>query len=174
MGEMRRNAHLSDDEVYRYWLGRRWNDLNSESRAMLFVMLNPSTADAKIDDATIRRCVNFAKREEFTEISVVNLYAYRATDPLVLWQKQREGIKIIGQHNDDRISIEAVHAEQIVVAWGAIPGFAIERSLAVLELLRKFSRSEYLYCLGTTQGGYPRHPVRLASATPFETYTGTR
>ena len=77
-----RSAVLSDDGKYRYQLDRKWGP----GEVMLtFVMLNPSTADANEDDPTIRRCVNFAKRELFHGIRVLNLYAYRTPSPAQLW-----------------------------------------------------------------------------------------
>src|SRR5689334_20041621 len=75
--EIVKSAVLSPCGLYRYRLTRRWGD----GPALLFVMLNPSTADATEDDPTIRRCTGFAKREGMPAIEVVNLFAWRATDP---------------------------------------------------------------------------------------------
>ena len=75
-------AVISQDGLYRYHLERRWSD----APFLTFVMLNPSTADAEIDDPTIRRCVGFSKREGAGGIAVVNLYAFRATSPADLRQ----------------------------------------------------------------------------------------
>lgn len=79
--EQLRGAVISDDGRYRYRLWRTWAP---ELPRMAWIMLNPSTADAEVDDPTIRRCVGFAKREGCGGIEVVNLYAYRSTDPSVL------------------------------------------------------------------------------------------
>jgi len=72
-----RSAVLSDCGTYRYSLTRRW----SPGPLLGWVMLNPSRADALVDDPTIRRCVGFARRWGFAGIVVRNLYALRATDP---------------------------------------------------------------------------------------------
>lgn len=79
---MRSDAVISDDGLYRYLLERHWDDTTS---SCTFVMLNPSTADALVDDPTIRRCVGFAKSFGCGSLRVVNLYAYRATKPAELW-----------------------------------------------------------------------------------------
>ena len=71
-------ALLSSCGTYRYRLWRYWH---TEREPLIFIMLNPSTADAMQDDPTIRKCIGFAKRLGFGGIEVVNLFAYRATDP---------------------------------------------------------------------------------------------
>lgn len=73
-----RDAKLSADGLYRYRLGRTWCP---SERGVVWVMLNPSTADAHFDDPTIRRCVGFARSWGMGWITVVNLYAFRATYP---------------------------------------------------------------------------------------------
>ena len=84
---MIRTAVIDKTEKYRYSLLREWDDTRHKC---LFIMLNPSTADASRDDPTIRRCIAFAKREGCGGLHVVNLFAYRATDPVELrrWQYQ--------------------------------------------------------------------------------------
>jgi hypothetical protein len=73
-------ATISENGLYRYLLGRTgWPGCSGGN--MLFVMLNPSTADVYEDDNTIRRCTTFAQREGQSAMEVVNLYAYRSTDP---------------------------------------------------------------------------------------------
>ena len=67
---------------YRYWLHR---DLAAQGdEGLVFVMLNPSTANATEDDRTVRRCMDFGRRWGFRELTVVNIFALRATDPAVL------------------------------------------------------------------------------------------
>ncbi|TMF61888.1 MAG: DUF1643 domain-containing protein, partial [Chloroflexi bacterium] len=69
-----RGATFSADRRYRYRLWRRWDGARP---VVAFVMLNPSTADARRDDPTIRRCIGFAKSWGFGGVEVVNLFAYR-------------------------------------------------------------------------------------------------
>jgi hypothetical protein len=77
-GGMKKDAKLSDDKLYRYQLSRIWDETKPK---VLFIMLNPSTADADVDDPTIRRVINFAKSWNYGGVYVVNLYAFRSTDP---------------------------------------------------------------------------------------------
>lgn len=146
-------AILSTDEVYRYTLLRRW--LFGKGRC-LFIMLNPSTADAINDDPTIKRCISFAKQWEFREMMVTNIFALRATYPKDL--KAHESP--IGPEND-RYLVEAVRkADRIVAAWG-VHGSFMGRSVQVLEMLK----GKDVRCLGTTKDGQPRHPLMVAYAT---------
>lgn len=108
---MIRTAVLSACGRFRYRLGRQWG----EGGVLLFVMLNPSTADADVDDATIRRCVKFAQAHGFGALEVVNLYAFRATDPKDL---RRAGY-LAGPENDAHIAAAASECAAICVAWGA-------------------------------------------------------
>lgn len=84
------SASISGD--YRYRLGRAW----AGGPTCTFIMLNPSTADADQDDPTIRRCVGFAKALGCGALEVVNLYAYRATNPRDLLRQDER----VGPEND--------------------------------------------------------------------------
>lgn len=150
---MNKTALFSPCNTYRYRLGRRWAD----GPALLYVMLNPSTADADVDDPTIRRCIRFAQAHDFGGLEVVNLFAFRATDPKDL---RRAGY-LAGQDNDAHIAAAAAEASAICVAWGAnVAG--LERPQIVLPLLRTAGKP--LQCLRITRSGYPQHPLMLASS----------
>jgi hypothetical protein len=151
------DAVLSGCGKYRYVLRRSLGSALRWYRPMLFIMLNPSTADATQDDPTIRRCIAFAKREGMTHLTVVNLFALRATDPRELELADDP----IGPENDRHISEEvAKHRGCVVAAWGAHQ-FAKPRAEAVLALYGP------LYCLGKTKAGYPRHPLYVKGDQPF-------
>lgn len=145
-------AVLSADGVYRYQLLRRWG---RGASIVAFVMLNPSTADAHRDDATIRRCIAFAKRWGHDGLVVVNLFAYRATDPT----KLDEAADPVGPDNDDHIRQACQGASRVVCAWGAHPK-AAKRAPAVVQLLPRG-----IQCLGLTSSGHPRHPLYMANRT---------
>jgi hypothetical protein len=113
-------------------------------------MLNPSTADAMNDDATIRKCVGFASRWGFQGIEIVNLYAYRTRSPVEL---RKAGYQV-GPNNNNFIMQKASYAGLVVAAWGAHA--RDDRVTEVLEILTKIKS---VYCLGTTQTGQPRHPL---------------
>lgn len=150
-----RGATLSACGSYRYSLWRRW-DYGMPS--ILFVMLNPSTADARDDDPTIRRCVGFAKRWGAGGIRVCNLYAWRATKPADLKKAPQNQIVSEWQRphaNDLAIRAAAGDAMMIVAAWGAWPGPFSLRPAALGRLLPEYR----LHALGLTKEGAPRHPL---------------
>lgn len=161
--ETTKDACLSDDGKYRWWLSREWEHGDG---TCVFVMLNPSTADALEDDATIRRCVGFAEREGCNKLVVVNLFSYRTTYPVQLLNARHP----IGEHNEQHL-IEAVEqADVLIVAWGNDGGFE-ERDQEVMKLLRDHAPVD-VHCLGTTGAGFPKHPLRLRKDTPLEVYEG--
>jgi hypothetical protein len=121
---------------------------------MCFVLLNPSTANEVVDDPTIKRCIAFARRRGFGGLEIVNLYAYRATDPADL---RRAGYPI-GRDNDEHIAEAAQECDAVVLAWGAHAA-ARERARQVLELLHGLGIGPY--CLRVTASGHPEHPLRL-------------
>ena len=102
--------------TYRYALERRWDHMRPY---LVMVMLNPSTADAVRDDPTIRRCVGFAKKARAGGLLVLNLFAYRATDPREL----REAADPVGPENDEIIKrhldgMSLYEGTKVVAAWG--------------------------------------------------------
>lgn len=152
---MKSSADLSTCGKYRYHLTREWG---FGGRTMLFVMLNPSTADAMQDDPTIRRCMRFAKDAGFDGIGVVNLFAYRATDP----DELKRGGDIIGRANDVTIVNAARKASCVVLAWGA-HGDAYKQRVRDVVVKLTVACSSSLNHLGLTASGQPKHPLYLPS-----------
>lgn len=152
-------AVISDDQLYRYKLWREWNVFKGS--CMVFLMLNPSTADAITDDPTIRRCQGFAIRNGCGSMEVVNLYALRCTKP----EHLRDHPDPEGPDNPlwwasaiyDNPRMEKI----IVAAWGAHDRSDLPESKA----LRGFC--EKAFCLGTTKAGHPRHPLYVHHETPL-------
>jgi hypothetical protein len=107
-------ATISECGRYRYHLERSWA---SKPDYLLWVMLNPSTADATKNDATIRRCIGFAQRLGYTGILVGNLYALRATNPRAL-RAPPGGIDAVGPENNRWLRMLAGRASKIICAWG--------------------------------------------------------
>lgn len=140
---------------HRYILRR--NGWLGGSGIVNFIMLNPSTADDVFDDATIRRCVGFAKRWGFAGLVVTNLFAYRATQPkdLLTLVGQNVGLAI-GDDNEGHIEREARNAKAIVCAWGDNCDVLPHRDLDVIATLRMYD----LFCIRRTKKGNPAHPVR--------------
>ena len=110
--ELTRAATISACTKYRYSLRRTWQE---GGRVVCFIMLNPSTADADIDDPTIRRCVGFGKSWGYDALEVVNLFAWRETEPKFLITPSDP----IGPDNDGAILEASGRAELVVCAWGS-------------------------------------------------------
>lgn len=151
------NAILSDCAKYRYMLYRQWD----QNPAMVFIMLNPSTADHEFDDPTIKRCMEFAKREGCGGIVVANLFAYRATDPREL----KCVADPVGPDNPFYLSGVLMSAGPIVVAWGA-KGSYLSRADRVAEHAARMRRP--LMCLDMNKDGSPKHPLYVAGDTPLK------
>lgn len=172
---MKSAAYLSEDRVYRYSLTRTIPDPQQScldddeiGGTVVFVGLNPSTADETTDDPTIRRCIRYAREWGFDRLKVVNLYAYRATDPRDLAEAERAGIDIVGPENDHVISLAFGGADRIIAAWGAIYD---ER---VAQFAEDFGGWQ-MWALGLTKHGDPRHPLYMrADVVPFIYDLGAR
>lgn len=166
---MIKRAQLSADRAYRYTLERTW-DVNGPS--VLFVMLNPSTADALEDDATIRRCIGYARSWGYGGLIVWNLYALRATDPRVLDMVSDP----IGRENEAhlwRILEDDVPPALIVCAWGAKPNRGRYGNRELMMLVGPLYDSQ-LYVLKLTKDGHPHHPLRLRADLQPQPWHGPR
>lgn len=148
-------AEFSDCKKYRYTLWRRW----SSGPVVMFIGLNPSTADETNDDPTIRRCIGFAKRWGFGGMFMMNAYAFRATLPKDM-KRQKDPV---GPGNDAAILRVSRLANLIVGAWGV--HCETSRESRVCEIV-----GCNVFCLGKTKGGRPRHPLYLNSLTQLEVF----
>lgn len=158
---MRSTATISEDGRYRYDLTRTWD---SAGPLALWVMLNPSTADSEQDDPTIRRCIDFSKRQDMGGLVVVNLMAYRATRPADLPDDPEAAI---GPDNEHYLLLHAARADLVVAAWGA----PTPRCLRMARgMAGRLSMHADMYCLGITAGGHPRHPLYVRAAAPLILY----
>lgn len=166
---MERAAVVSEDGRYRYSLSRQWD---AGANRLLWIMLNPSTADALVDDPTIRRCIGFARGFGFGGIEVVNLFAYRATNPKALAALDRE--TAIGPENRSTIAAALDRAyrtnSSAVAAWGASWRTSGHSRLTV-ELLAD-ELGVPLFCLGTTKDNDPRHPLYVSSREQLWPWVG--
>lgn len=159
--------------VYRYTLSRDWE---KSGPRVCWVMLNPSTADAFTDDATIRRVMGFSKREGFAGLEVVNLFAYRSTNPAALRPSLEDvpdqeawKYEVVGTQNDMWIKTAMHNCEEVIVAWGSIHKTHYERASFVLGFI-KDNFGEIPKCLGRSAGGFPQHPLRLPKTEPLIPY----
>jgi hypothetical protein len=142
------DARISECGEYRYSLTR---EVGAGAGSVLWIMLNPSTADASRDDPTIRRCKGFTRLWGFGRIEVVNLFAYRATDPLELSSADDP----IGPENMHTITQCKYAHDRVVLAWGGkVPHKFRWHAKAVASLF-----TPDVLCLGTNKGGSPKHPL---------------
>lgn len=153
---MIREAVLDGD--YRYHLTRRWGP---KIDTVVWVMLNPSTADADVDDPTIRRCISFSAELGADSLRVVNLYAYRSTDPKHLLAVEDP----VGPMNNTviRETLLAARAMRspVIGAWGVNA-----RADRVSEFVTIADECRVpLHCLGITKSGMPRHPLYVLGST---------
>lgn len=163
---LRANALISPDGRHRLTLFRCWNPHRG---VFLVIGCNPSTADAREDDPTIRRCMAFARREGCGTLHMLNLWTFRATDPKDLPADRMERNH---PEADDWIvsslAMTRIPGSRIVAAWGAIAADATDRIDEVIALCRLGDLPlPPVLCFGTTKGGHPRHPLYLASNAPL-------
>lgn len=145
---MNKNTIFSDCRQYRYTLWREWIGGNGYA---VFVGLNPSTADEVNNDPTVRRCINFSKEWGFSGMFMMNIFAFRATDPEVM----KAHPEPIGCDNDHHLLEVAKDAGVVIAAWG-VHGVHLRRNEAVINLL-----GDKLHCLKLTKQGHPAHPLYL-------------
>ena len=142
--------------TYRYRLDRRWS---GGEGLCGFIMLNPSTADERSDDPTIRRCIGFAKGWGYSGLIVGNLFALRATDPTMLLA----ACDPVGGAANARALVDLLEeATLILCAWGRFVGVG-QRGKEAIALIR--ARGRLPHCLGLTRSGAPRHPLYLPAST---------
>lgn len=155
---MERDASISQCGKYRYLLTREWNP---DLPKCTFGMVNPSTADANIDDATIRKCIGFATRNGFGGFMVWNLFAWRATDVKDL----KFVADPIGEKNDIAIQAAFMSASTHFAAWGSITKIPIQHRDRVNDVVEAAHHAGVSFlCLSTTKFGDPCHPLML----PYE------
>lgn len=157
MDYTRTDATVSKDGRYRYRLEREWD---SDLPVGTWLMLNPSIADTKQDDPTIRKCVGFSRIWGLGGIVVVNLYAARATDPTELKHHDDP----VGFFNDGHVARAVEEATgPIIAAWGSAgrsaPGFwsRVNKVINLPEVA-----AAQLDCVGVNRDRTPSHPLMLA------------
>lgn len=158
--QIKRGAVMSDCGDYRYWLERSWGP----SHPQVFVMLNPSTADANIDDRTIGRCVEFAKREGCGGIIVVNLFALRSTDPKGLIGHSAPVGPENGVHIGSALVSAAGHSRPVICGWG---GNVLARPEAERLKRRALDFGVRLKALHINRDGSPKHPLYIKGNAPL-------
>jgi hypothetical protein len=168
------DAIFDSSHKHRFVLSRRLalDPSQPPGRIVLFVMVNPSTAGAATDDATIRKCLGYTRRWGFDILRVVNLYSWRATDVKELRDAPTH------PDNDAHIYSQARRADTVVCAWGArakiLAPYADERISSVLDTLRAATTlsGAPIVCLGHTKSGDPLHPLMTSYALERVPFNG--
>ena len=142
---MKKSAHISKCQSYRYALWRHWDEAKPY---VLFVGLNPSTADAVEDDPTLRRCMGYARDWGYGGVCMANLFAYRATEP----KDMMAATDAVGPLNDRWLRKLSADAGIVIAAWGN-DGSYLGRSLEVRGIIPKMN------CLKLNKSGEPAHPL---------------
>lgn len=148
---MKNTAKLSPCRHYRYALWRTWE---AGAGTVLFIGLNPSTADEKTDDPTLIRCINFAKSWGYGGVCMANLFAYRATEPADM----KAATDAIGPQNNRWLKKLAGQSELIIGAWGN-DGSYLDRAEHVIAKLPP------MHCLKMNKTGHPAHPLYQKAST---------
>jgi hypothetical protein len=159
---------ISADGLYRYGLGRQWNFERFDQygdplplKCIMWVMLNPSTADADRDDPTIRKIIKFSKAWDFDALLVGNLFAFRTPFPEELRRRSHD-TDVVGLENNQRLLEMASISYAVMLAWGTHV-LARPRCFDVCNLLAPTPSVKL--CLGTTKNGSPKHPLYVADST---------
>lgn len=148
-------AVLSHDRRYRYTLTRVWEP---QGKRIAYIGLNPSTADERQLDPTLRRCLRFAYDWGFGRFVMVNLFAFRATDPIVM----KRALDPVGPDNNTHTGLVCQSVDLVVACWGTHGAF-MKRDQEVRRMLRKLGVP--LHYLKLSKHGHPGHPLYLSSET---------
>ena len=156
------DAYFSECRTYRYWLTRTWN---ANLPTIAFVGLNPSVASLEVDDNTVRKCQVFARNWGYGRLLMLNLYAWRATDPKVMFKAKKDGFDIIGGVHNCFSSLQRYMlefgAKRTVAAWGTNGG----------ERGREAERSlDDLWCFSKNADRSPEHPLYVPYSTPLQPF----
>ena len=148
---IRSQAVFSDCGLYRYALTREWG----VGKRVMFVMLNPSTADERKNDPTVERCERRARAWGYGAFRVTNLFAFRATDPRDLKSAKHPE----GPQNRSALIEGARWADLVLCGWGT-HGQHLGQGEHIRDLLS--GNGVGLWHLGLTKHGLPRHPLYVA------------
>jgi hypothetical protein len=160
---IRTGATFSPCKRYRYTLLREWSSLSDKEGYVLFIMLNPSTADEYQLDPTVRRCLGYAMDWGYRKMHVANIFALRSTDPKHLYDSvEFNGEKYVptdpvGIDNNKCICTEVENADLVIAAWGS-HGIYKNRGKDVMDMISKIKD---IYYLKLTKGNVPGHPLYL-------------
>ena len=144
-------AVFSECGNYRYKLSRGWDETLP---ACAFIMLNPSTADENVNDPTIAKCIQFAKKWGYGSLLVANLFAWRSTNP----ESMKQVSDPVGPENEFWIAHISLNAGLVICAWGN-NGHHLDRSKKTMSFLNGVPSIKQVYALHVNGTGEPAHPL---------------
>lgn len=153
------DAFFSDDRVYRYWLIRIWDH---SLPVNCCCGVNPSTADEKANDPTVRKDIGFSERQGFGGLLKLNLSAFRSTDP------KPARVHFVGEGNSPshlRAYYDLFDCQQFIACWGRNGNYLRDQALAVTTEFHAESM-----CFGFNPDGTPKHTLMLPYTTKMERY----
>ena len=159
----KKEAGISSDKLHRFYLKRSWD---SDKDTLGWIMLNPSTADSKVDDPTVRKCVGFAKRWGYGSILIGNLFSYRSPSPRLLKALLQKDTNC--DEADEELVSMIRSCSKVVVGWGANGQFYAGRVSEVRDLI--LSSGVESVSLGTTMAGHPKHPLYVPYVVKTEAW----
>lgn len=164
------NAKFSrPDRKYRHWLTRKVGPQTEKwTRGILYIGMNPSTAEATIDDPTIRKEQHYMLREGFDFMVKCNVMDYRCTDSDQLLVRHKANVRLCSPKNLEWIRWWADRVDTIVFAWGKLPKQLEGHAQNVKDMLRWHNP----LCLGKNADGSPKHPLYLPNSAPLITFYG--
>ncbi len=149
---------------YRYLLWRHWDP--SRLRRLLWIMLNPSTANESTDDPTLQKCICISDFNGFGGLEIVNLVAYQTTKPKRLRNVSDSDALENMRYLEEAVKCAAQTKGKVVIAWGELgceDPFK-QQADAVLKLLRQYPDLQ-VCSLGTNKCGCPKHPLYMKCDT---------
>lgn len=154
---MKKGANFSQDRNYRYSLWRIWDETKP---LVMFIGLNPSTANEDENDPTIRSVERISKHNGYGGFYMMNCWAYVSTDPEKLRdQRWNEGVC---QWNDDTLTVTKSKCKDVVFAWGSFP--IVKETGRDKELIEMFPNAKALHI---NKNGSPKHPLYCKTETVF-------
>lgn len=163
------DAKLSADGLYRYRLDRGWP---GGIGRIVWILCNPSTADAMKNDPTLRKVIFYSQLWGYNALTVVNMFGWRATKPKELVVQMKAGVDLTGPANDVEIRAALQDAQALVLGWGSLAPtlrkLVAERTSRILAIVREAGVSPM--DLGLNGDGTPKHPLYLANDTQREPF----
>jgi hypothetical protein len=147
---------FSSNRLYRYVLRHQCDDTKpiASPKRIAWIGLNPSTADELSLDRTLAAICRYSRRWGFSEVVMLNLFAFRATDPRDLKRAEDP----IGPDNDHHLLTEVRKVQRVIACWGGHGRF-LGRDRDVSDLL-----GVSFGCLLKNRTGTPHHPLYLKSS----------